>query len=381
MRRLRNTVVAVAAITALLLSGCGGSDPDDDTPGGSPGERSDWDAGAGPEWDTLLEAARAEGRVVVGGPAFLAEPMVEAFRRDTGIDLEWLGATGSELSARLQQEVAAGNVTMDLKLGGPQELFVDYKSLLEPLAPQLILPTVTDTSKWRGGELPWSDPDETYMLRTSAYVFGWVVVNRDILDPARIQVWDDLLAEDLRGQIVSGDITTPSPGQGAAQHLYNVKGPEFVEELFLGQEVELIADNTQVVEQVARGTYPIALGAIQTVVERFRSQGFDELEVVLPEDHPGYLTGGFSVIVQAQNAPNPNAAQVFLNWFASPAGQRVYEEVMLETSARTDVRVEQVPDYVRPVDSADYWLDWELDWLVNHRARVAQSFVDMVGGR
>src|SRR5690606_1275015 len=189
MKRLRTTLVAVAAVTSLLLSACGGDSDDGDTSSGgnSPGQRSDWDAGAGPEWDTLLEAARAEGRVVVGGPAFLAEPMVEAFRRDTGIELEWLGATGSELSARLQQEVTAGNVTMDLKLGGPQELFVDYKSLLEPLAPQLILPTVTDESKWRGGELPWSDPDETYMLRTAAYVFGWVVVNRDILDPATIR--------------------------------------------------------------------------------------------------------------------------------------------------------------------------------------------------
>lgn len=383
MKRLRTTLVAVAAVTSLLLSACGGDSDDGDTSSGgnSPGQRSDWDAGAGPEWDTLLEAARAEGRVVVGGPAFLAEPMVEAFRRDTGIELEWLGATGSELSARLQQEVTAGNVTMDLKLGGPQELFVDYKSLLEPLAPQLILPTVTDESKWRGGELPWSDPDETYMLRTAAYVFGWVVVNRDILDPATIRTWDDLLSPDLKGKIVSGDITTPSPGQGAAQHLYNVKGQQFIEDLFLGQEVELIADNTQVVEQVARGTYPIALGAIQTVVERFRSQGFDELEIVLPEDHPGYLTGGFSVIVEAKNAPHPNAAQVFLNWFASPAGQRVYEQVMLETSARTDVRVDGVPEYVRPVDGADYWLDWELDWLLNHRARVAESFVDMVGGR
>lgn len=377
MRRLP-TVAATAALTLLLAAACGGEDDPDPAP---PAGQSGWDAGAGEDWEQLLAAARDEGSVVVGGPAFLAEPMVEAFERDTGIGLEWLGATGSELSARLQQEVASGEVTMDLKLGGPQELFVDYQSLLEPLAPQLILPTVTDTGNWRGGELPWSDPDQTYMLRTAAYVFGWVVVNRDLLDPAEIQVWNDLLSEELHGQIVSGDITTPSPGQGATHHLYNTKGMDFIEELFLGQEVELVTDNTQVVELVARGTYPVALGAIQTVVERFRSQGFDNLEIVLPEDHPGYLTGGFSVIVEAQDAPHPSAAQVFLNWFASPAGQEVYESVMLETSARTDVQVAEVPDYVRPVETADYWQDWEVDWLVNQRADVSQSFVDMVGGR
>jgi ABC-type Fe3+ transport system substrate-binding protein len=376
MKYLR-TVAAAAAI--LLAAGCGATGDGENGPGDA--GRSDWDRGAGAEWEGILAAAREEGTVVVGGPAFLAEAMTEAFERDTGVSLEWLGATGSELSARLQQEASSGSVTMDLKLGGPQELFVDYKSLLEPLAPQLVLPSVTDESSWRGGSLPWSDPEETYMLRTSAYVFGWVVVNRDVIDPARIRVWDDLLADDLRGKIVSGDIAAPSPGQGAAQHLYNVKGMDFVEELYLGQEVELIVDNTQVVEQVVRGTYPIALGAIQTVVERFRSQGIDNLEIVLPEDHPGYLTGGFSVIVQARGAPHPNAAQVFLNWYASPAGQAVYEQVMLETSARTDVSVESVPDYVRPRETADYWEDWELDWLVNHRAQVAEYFGEMVGGR
>lgn len=381
MRRLPTVVAAAATATALLLTACGGDDVDNPPGGGDPAAGSGWDEGAGEDWEQLLADARDEGTVVVGGPAFLAEPMVAAFERDTGIGLEWLGATGSELSARLQQEVVAGNVTMDLKLGGPQELFVDYHSLLEPLAPQLILPSVTDQSNWRGGQLPWSDPDQTYMLRTSAYVFGWVVVNSDLIDPAEIRVWDDLLSEDLRGRIVSGDITTPSPGQGATHHLYNTKGREFVEELFLGQEVDLVADNNQVVELVARGTYPVALGAIQTVVERFRSEGLDQLEIVLPEDHPGYLTGGFSVIVQAQDAPHPSAAQVFLNWFASPAGQQVYESVMLESSARTDVRVAEVPDYVRPVEGADYWEDWQLDWLVNERADVSQSFVDMVGGR
>lgn len=396
----RESIAALMLAVGLVLAACGSDDPppaedppdeveEQDEPAEEPteddpvpdlGASDAWDAGAGADWNEVLSAGRDEG-VVVGGPAFLADPMIAAFEADTGISLEWIGASGSELSARLEQEVSTDSVTMDLKLGGPQELFVDYRSLLEPLAPQLILPSVTDTSRWRRGELPWSDPDQTYMLRAAEYVFGFILVNSDLLDPATIESWDDLLDPSLRGRIASGDITAPSPGQGATHHLYNRKGMDFVEELFLGQEVELILDNTQVVEVVARGAYPIALGSLQTVVERFRGEGFDQLEVVLPADHPGYLTGGFSVIVQAQNAPHPSAAQVFLNWYASPAGQTVYESVMLETSGRTDVAVESTPDYVRPVDGQDYWEDWEIDWLVNQRAQVSQAFADLIGGR
>lgn len=370
----------VGAVLASLLMACTGGTADGGS-GTSGADAMEWDAGAGSEWSSLLEAARAEGRVVVGGPAFLADPMIAAFAADTGIELEWIGASGSELSARLQQEVESGVVTMDLKLGGPQELFVDFRSLLEPLAPLLILPTVIDGDNWRRGSLPWSDPDDAYLLRTSEYVFGSILVNADLIDPASITSWDDLLDPAYKGSIISGDISAPSPGQGATHHLYNTKGWEYVEQLMVGQEVQMVSDVSQLVEQVARGAYPIALGALPTVIERFRSQGFEQLQVVLPNDHPGYLTGGFSVMVMAKDPPNPSAAQVFANWFASRAGQTVYETVMLEASGRVDVLVESTPAYVRPADGIDYWEDWDLDWLVNQRAAVSQRFVALIGGR
>jgi len=380
-RRSSRTVGAAGAALAVLLAACGGGTSDGGSGSSGPGAFEEWDAGAGPEWASLLEAARAEGKVVVGGPAFLADAMIAAFAADTGLELEWIGASGSELSARLQQEVQSGAVTMDLKLGGPQELFVDFRAVLEPLAPQLILPTVVDGSKWRRGSLPWSDPDDAYLLRTAEYVFGYILINADIIDPASITSWDDLLDPAYRGAIASGDISAPSPGQGATHHLYNRLGWDYVEDLMVGQEVQMVADVSQLVEQVARGSYPIALGALQTVIERFRAEGFEQLQVVLPSDHPGYLTGGFSVMVMAKNPPHPKAAQVFANWFASRAGQTVYETVMRESSGRVDVVVESTPDYVRPVDGVDYWEDWDLDWLTNQRAAVSQRFVSLIGGR
>jgi ABC-type Fe3+ transport system substrate-binding protein len=379
------TVIAALAggtSAALTVAGDGGS-PSPAAMSAAPASGvapADWQAGAGDDWQQVLDAATAEGSVVIGGPAFLGDAMAEAFLRDTGITLEWIGASGSEVSARMQQEVAAGNVTIDGKLGGAQELFVDWRNILEPVAPKLILPSVTDGSQWRNGAISWYDPDGEYMFKGSEYVFGWIIVNADIVDPASIRTWDDLLKPEFTGKIASGDITAPSPGQGAAHGIYNYKGMDFVSSLYVGQDVTFTADNAQLVEWAARGTYPIILGSIQSQVERFKAEGFN-LVAVLPEDGPGYLTSGFSVFMSPKGAPHPAAAQVFMNWYGSHPGATTYETVMLETSARLDVDTPGLPDYVQPVDGVDYWVDSDLDWFLNQRADVSEQFVEMVGGR
>ena len=379
---MRHRVMTLVLTAGLLIGACGGSGTSSAPPASAPasGAPADWQTGGGEAWDTVLAAAREEGTVAIGGPAFLAEAMSGAFQRDTGITLEWIGASGSELSARMQQEVAAGNVTMDGKLGGAQELFVDWKAILEPIAPKLVLPGVTDGAQWRNGSINWYDPDGQYMFMGSQYVFGWIQVNADEVDAASIRTWDDLLKPEFKGKIASGDITAPSPGQGAAHGVFNYKGMDFVEDLYLGQDVTFTTDNAQLVEWAARGTYPIILGSIQSQVERFKAEGFN-LVAVLPEDGPGYLTSGFSVLMTPTGAPHPNAAQVFMNWYASQPGATTYETVMLETSARNDVDTEGLPEYVEPVEGVDYWVDSDLEWFLNQRADVSEQFVEMVGGR
>jgi ABC-type Fe3+ transport system substrate-binding protein len=377
---------ALLTISALLVAAAcgGGASPSPSaapsqaaSPGASPAA---WDAGAGSDWETVLAAAQEEGTVAVGGPAFLADAMVAAFKADTDIDLEWIGATGSELSARIAAEAGTGNVTLDGKLGGAQELFSDWATILEPIAPKLILPGVTTGSNWRQGGVDWYDPDKQYMLKGSQYVFGWIIVNADEVDPASITTWDDLLKPEFKGRIAAGDITGPSPGQGAAHAIYNYKGMDYIEDLYIGQEVTFTTDNAQLVEWAARGTYPVIVGSIQSQVERFKAEGFP-LEAVLPEDGPGYLTSGFSVLMSPKGAPHPNAAQVFMNWYASAPGATTYQTVMLETSQRLDVDKSTLPPYVVPVDGVDYWVDSDLDWFLEERADVSAQFVELVGGR
>ena len=58
--------------------------------------------------------------------------------------------------------------------------------------------------------------------------------------------------------------------------------------------------------------------------------------------------GGFSVVMLIKNAPHPNAAQLFANWFGSKEAQTIFETQMMEKSLRTDISGTNLPDYVLP---------------------------------
>jgi ABC-type Fe3+ transport system substrate-binding protein len=322
--------------------------------GSSPANAADWQAGAPPEWDRIMKAARAEGEVTVAGFPALADKMSAAFKRDTGITMNFLGGNTATHSVRMEAEARAKNLTIDALLGGGRELgAMMHDGLLNPLPPQLILPGV-QPSNYRDGKLKWMDSSQKYNLQGSEYVFGWLIVNKDIVKPEELKSWKNLLDPKYRGKIISYDVRGPGPGQGSASWIYHAFGIDYIKDFFLGQQVKFTVDNRGLVESVVRGTTPIAFAAIQNQVERFRKQGFNNLAVVLPDDAPGYLTGGYSVLKQAVGVPHPNAATVFINWYMSQPGQEVYESIMLETSRRKDVNT-GIPDYLVPRPGVKYY--------------------------
>ncbi|MDX1747986.1 MAG: extracellular solute-binding protein, partial [Halobacteriales archaeon] len=333
------------------------------------------------EWFEILAAGQEEGVVVVAGFPFLADAMAAQFEADTGIRLEWLGGDGSENSARLEQEARAGNVTIDILLGGGRELQTLLPDgLLQSVKDQMILPSVQDGPWWRDGHRHWYDSAGEFLFQGAGWVFGWVTVNADVIDPSDIRVWDDLLKPEFANQIIAYDPTTNGPGQGATGFMGARRGPEYLEQLYIGQNVEFVRDNGALMEAVARGTKPIGLYGLQSFVERFKAEGFN-LEVVLPEDDPGYITSGFSVLKQAVDVPHPNAAQVFINWYATQPAQQVYSEVLLATSNRLDVDNSHLPGYVIPQQGVDYFDDNTEEFYTVERQEYIDQVTELLGGR
>lgn len=341
----------------------------------------DWQAGAGPEWQKVLQAARQEGKVVVAAESHLSKAISTAFERDTGIAVEFIGGSVGDRTVRLQREAKTNNLTIDVAISGGTEILTLHPSgHLAPIKPRLMLPSVTDPSKWKDGGPKWFDNEGAYMLKLSNWVHGWPVINADKVDVAKIKSFKDLLKPEYKGKIAAYDPRGGGPGQSAAAYLVHDFGIDFVKQLYLGQEVVYTTDSRQLVEWAARGTYPIVLGAVQVHVERFRQAGMKQLVVPSMEDGVG-LTGGFGVMKVMTNIPHPNAATVFANWMASQRGQAIYGNIMLEAMTRTDIHVDAVPDYVRPRPGSKYLDQYREDWYTTERPKIRQALIEALGGR
>lgn len=343
--------------------------------------RADWQSDAPPEWQNVLKLARAEGKVVVVGRPDIAKPFAEGFKRDTGIELEFLGGQGKDQSSRILRELRSGNVTLDVILGGASDIAFVSQGYMEPIAPRLMLPNVTDRRNWAEGRLKWMDKAETYMFIGGEYIFGWPVFNANIIKPGEITSWRDLLKPQYKGKIAAWDPRSSGPGLAAASYIADVFGIDFVKQLYIGQDVTYARESRQLVDWAARGTYAIVLGALPLEVERFRNSGIKHLTVSNLADGPGSLLGGSAVMWQPKGNPHPNAATVFVNWFASTQGQEIYSDVWETPSRRTDIHNPSIPDYVIPKDGVHYLDQYEETWYVNSRPKIQDEITHALGGR
>jgi ABC-type Fe3+ transport system substrate-binding protein len=309
-------------------------------------------------WNKIVAEAKKEGSVVVNGPSIreLSQGLTEGFKRAYGIDVEYLGL-GFEVITRMEREALAGKPSIDMYMGGTRTILILMdKSLVETIDDKLLLAEVKEPKNWRGGKLKWVDTKNRFGLQTTEWVMTDLFVNRNIVKPEQISSWKDLLKPEWKGKIGSFDPRIGGAGQAIGRYLIEKFGEEFVVKLYQGQQVTFTREHRQVAEWAARGTYPIVLAAVQSMIERYRKEGFP-LVRVFPKDGPGSLLGGFSTVAMLKNPPHPNAATLFLNWVTSKDGQEVVSRALLEPSRRVDVPTSLVPDYVLPQPGVKYDID------------------------
>ena len=340
---------------------------------------ADWQDGAGAEWQKTLAAARAEGSVVVTGRPEIADKFMEAFKRDTGITMDFLGGVGRDLDSRLEREMNSGHLTIDVMLTGANGVDYVAKGQLDLIKPRLMLPGVTNPANWNDGRLKWVDKGEAYMFTANEYLFGWPLFNTAGVNLDSIASWQDLLKPEFKGKIASFDPRPGGPGQAAAAYLTDQFGIEWVKRLYVGQDVKLARDSRQLAEWVARGVYPIGIGTLAVEIERFKKGGIKTLQVKSMSDGHGSILGGSSVAIMPKGAPHPNAATVFLNWYASQPAQTIFATVWQTPSRRVDVKVDNIPDYVVPQHGVKYLDQYSENWYVQTRPKLVEEIVKVLG--
>jgi len=287
------------------------------------------------EWEKILDGAKREGEVRLWGEQEITHPdIIAAFNKEYPF-IKAITVSGrvGDLMPRIIAERRAGKFLADIYSGGlGGRSFYDFHKagVLDPLKPVLLLPEVTDASKWLNGEHYYADSDKQFVFMYEGSVAGnGLHQNTGLVDIKEFKSYWDLLNPKWKGKILLFE--RPGVGSPSVIRFYHHAqlGPEFVRRLFTEMDVTVSQDRRQSSDWLAAGKYPICIDCGDT--DRAKQQGLpvDEFpHSALKEASFEVSTSGNSGIALINQATHPNAAKVFINWFLSRAGQTAWQATM-----------------------------------------------------
>jgi iron(III) transport system substrate-binding protein len=329
-------------------------------------------------WDETLAAARKEGKVVVlGSPdPVMRNEIIPAFQKRYGISVEYL-ATGNsgQASGRIKTERASGIYSVDVFLSGLGTTVNIYypEKMIDPIKPLLILPEVTDGTKWKRGK-PWFiDPQAEYILMLFANVDSQFYINTDYVKPEEIRSAKDLLSPKFIGKMSTEDPNSSGTGANTAGHFLRELGPEFTKKLYIDQKPAISRDRRQLTDWLARGTYPICLTCRTDDIRQLIKEGFKITEVFELTDIKNRMNSSPFILSYANRAPHPNAARVFINWLVGKEALEIYSRGYESPTLRTDVDESFLDPQTIPRPGVAYVDNTEFNWIAKERVQAADD--------
>jgi ABC-type Fe3+ transport system substrate-binding protein len=305
-------------------------------------------------WQRALEAAKKEGQLVLYGSADFEKLFAEFHKKYPEINVTGVFGRGADVAKRLMAERRGEKYLADLYVNGMTTGYnVFYKAkVLDPIPPLLVLPEVTDGSKWYQGKLHFVDPENHYLLNMNGETRIVLAYNTKLVKPGEIKSYWDVLNPKWKGKIVAYDPTLGGAGD-AMRFFYHSKnlGKEFIRRVLTETDLVISTDTRQMGDWLAGGKFALSVFApiSRMDLDLMQTQGlpvswFDP-------DHlkeGAYITAGSGGVAVINKAPHPNAAKIALNWLLSREGQIAYQRIFTEgndgpDSLRIDIPKDKVP--------------------------------------
>ncbi len=253
------------------------------------------------------------------GPGGLADALAEAFEAETGITVNVFQATTGQVMARLEAEESnpQADVVVSASWGSAVDMY-ERGLLMEYLSPN-------------AAEVPDFLKHSHYVAQgISALAMVWNAQS-DVPRPAE---WTDLTDEAYRDLV-----TMPDPAQsGSAFDL--IAGLEVA----MGDEVwdlmAALAENDMIVpgpnaaalNPVLQGAKAVVFGAVD-YISYAQAAGGETIEVIVPESGTVIAPRPMMIL---QSTRNPEAAQAFVDFVLSEAGQELVASTWM-MPARADI--------------------------------------------
>lgn len=273
---------------------------------------------AGDDIASLVAAAKKEGKVTWVSvtssqttASSLAEGFKQAYNLPSSFQVEWINLDTARTITRINTEIRANQVTIDLPLQGVPAFFQELQKRGELLAyrpPEWSHFTAMD----RAG-LPWSEP---YYYVPIAYTF--ILAWNPKFVKSDLTKWTDVLKPEFQGMHTIIDTRKGETYTYTYMGLRKVIGRDFYRQLGKLKPL-LLLPNMELMQKAISGERPICIGAgPYNLYRQMREFPDTPLKLVYPQE--GVVLLPINTGIPAK-APHPNAAKLFLNYLMSRDGQ------------------------------------------------------------
>ena len=325
-------------------------------------ESKPWQA----EWERTVQAAKKEGSLslyLFQGEGELGN-VVQLFQKKyPEINVVTTLGRGNTLAPRIMAERRAGKYLVDVYISGVTTAYeVFYRAkILDSVRAALILPEVTDESKWWLGQHQYVDPENRYILLYLGNVGEYVSYNTKAVEAGEIRSYWDFLQTKWKGKILSRDPKISGSQRIGLRMYYHTPelGAEFIRRLYGEMDVTLTQELRQTTDWLASGKFAICFFCSEILKAKGQGLPVAEFHTAKWKESRAISAGNMGSIVLPSQPPHPNAARMFVNWLLSREGQTALQRIAntpnnSEESLGTHIPKEKVRSQVRSVDGVKY---------------------------
>jgi len=278
-------------------------------------------------------------------PQIHAERLANAFRTETGIDLEIIRDSTFIVRDKLMSEIENGTTAADIITIADIGTFIELKNQGH------LMKYDSTHSLYYDNE--YKDPD--YWAVFAGFGICMAYDESQIDTPP--QHWIDLLDDRWEGRIGLEDINTAGSQYGQYYMLREKLGVEFWEELLSVQKPKIYYRTEELANALLEGEIDVAGEFSIHTVYSYRGKKGVSIQGIYPEEGIPLVVNPVAIM---NRTDHPEAAKTFLDFLLSHRGQALMQRLNYKYSIRGDVTpLKGIPsleelNILRPENAAEY---------------------------
>jgi ABC-type Fe3+ transport system substrate-binding protein len=277
--------------------------------------------GADAQWAATLAKAKTQKLVLVNQEGKAFDVLIEEFTKKFGIPVDQTVARPTQVVPRVKTEQANGQYVWDVWWATTSNMVsvAAPAGMLAKFDDYIMLPELKSMSTWRHPDYVYGDA--THFVFTHSHEVSFSAYrNTSVLPELKLGNLDALLDPKLKGKIVIRDASAPNAGSWALAPLYKAKGGPFLEKFLNDMNPKVMENPQQLDIAIMRGGSAVAFGMQGSAYSQcVRDNGCKTIQPM--EQLAAASSRGLAVF---KNAPNPEAAKIFVNWVLSKEGQQSF---------------------------------------------------------